>query len=49
MVKDKLILCVFDYVVDYSDKEQGVVKDCNIRGCKVEKKFKYVLFITVII
>ena len=34
MPKDKHILCVFDDVVNYSDKEQGVIKDCFICGRK---------------
>ena len=37
MPKDKQIFCVFDNVVNYSDKEQGVIKDCYIRSRKVGK------------
>jgi hypothetical protein len=34
MPKDKQILCVFDDVVNYSDKEQGIIKEYYIRGRK---------------
>ena len=34
MPKDKQILCIFDDVVNYSDKEQGIIKECYIRGRK---------------
>ena len=37
MPKDKQILCVFDDVLNYSDKVQGVIKDCFILGRKLEK------------
>ena len=37
MAKDKQILCAFDDVVNYSDKEHGVIKDCYIRDCKYGK------------
>ena len=32
--KDKQVLCVFDDVVNYSDKEQGIIKEYFIRGRK---------------
>ena len=35
MPKDKQILCVFDDVVNYSDKEQGIIKEYYIRGRKM--------------
>ena len=34
MPKDKQILCVFDDVVNYSDREQGIIKEYYIRGRK---------------
>ena len=34
MPKDKQILCVFDDVVNYSDKEQGIIKEYYVRGRK---------------
>ena len=34
MPKDKQILCVFDDVVNYSDKEQGIIKELYVRGRK---------------
>jgi hypothetical protein len=37
MPKDKQVLCVFDDVVNYSDKEQGIIKEYYIRGRKVGK------------
>ena len=33
--RDKQILCVFDDCVNYSDREQGIIKDCYIRGRKI--------------
>ncbi len=32
--KDKQVLCIFDDVVNYSDKEQGIIKEFYIRGRK---------------
>ena len=37
MPKDKQILCVFDDVVNYSDREQGIIKEYYIRGRKFGK------------
>ena len=37
MPKDKQILCVFDDVVNYSDREQGIIKEYYIRGRKIGK------------
>jgi hypothetical protein len=34
MPKDKQILCVFDDVINYSDREQGIIKEYYIRGRK---------------
>ena len=34
MPKDKQVLCVFDDVVNYSDEEQGIIKEYFIRGRK---------------
>ena len=34
MPKDKQILCVFDDVVNYPDKEQGIIKEYYVRGRK---------------
>ena len=34
MPKDKQILCVFDDVINYSDKEQGIIKEYYVRGRK---------------
>ena len=35
--KDKQILMVFDDVVNYSDKEQGIIKEYYVRGRKIGK------------
>jgi hypothetical protein len=35
MPRDKQLLCVFDDVVNYSDKEQGIIKEYFIRGRKM--------------
>ena len=37
MPRDKQILCVFDDVVNYSDREQGIIKEYFIRGRKMGK------------
>ena len=34
MPKDKQVLCVFDDVVNYSEKEQGIIREYYIRGRK---------------
>jgi hypothetical protein len=37
MPRDKQLLCVFDDVINYSDKEQGIIKEYYIRGRKAGK------------